>query len=121
LVGACVIFTQRLLPGAYLTTRLYTVFALFPMVVFFATGAMLTSIVSRNDPKIIAVEVLDAIAWPQIAFVIVSLGAYLRATSRSRLLQSMQTAIGHDLRTAFEMPCGLPPQMAALVIKLQLA
>lgn len=111
LVGAAV--------GAHLTTRFYTVFALFPMVVFFAAGAMLTGIVSRNDPKIIAVEVLGAIALPQIAFIIVSVGAYLRATSRLRLLQSMQTAIGHELRTAFEVPCGLPPQMAALVIKLQ--
>jgi hypothetical protein len=105
--------------GAYLTSRSYTVFALFPVVVFCAAGAMLTGIVASNDPGIIAIEVLGAIASPQIAFVVASLRAYLRATSRLRFLQSMQAAIGHELRTELEVPRGLPPQMAALVIKLQ--
>ena len=105
--------------GAYLTTRSYTVFALFPVVVFCAAGAILTAIAAGNDPRIIAVEVLGAIASPQIAFVVVSLRDCLRATNRLRFLQSMQAAIGHELRTELEVPRGLPPQMAALVIKLQ--
>jgi hypothetical protein len=107
--------------GAYLTTRPYTVFALAPVVVCSGAGAMLTGIAVSNDPRIIAVEVLAAIALPQIAFAIASLRAYLRATSSLRMLQSMQTAIGHELRTEFEVSRDLPPQMAALVIKLQYA
>jgi hypothetical protein len=107
--------------GAYLTTRSYTVFALFPVVVFCAAGAMLTGIAASSDPRIIAVEVLGAIASPQIAFVVVSLRTYLRATSPLPLLHSMQTAIGRELRTEFELPRGLPPEMTALVIKLQYA
>jgi hypothetical protein len=107
--------------GAYLTTRSYTVFALFPVVVLAAAGALLIGIVSRTHPRVIAIEVLGAIALPQIAFVVASLRAYLRATSRLQLLQSMQTAIAHDLRTELEVPRRLPPQMAALVIKLQRA
>jgi hypothetical protein len=105
--------------GAYLTARSYTVFALFPVVVFCAAGATLNGIATRNDPRVIAIEVLGTIALPQIAFVVASLRTYLRATSPLRMLQSMQTAIGQELRTEFEVPRGLPPQMAVLVTKLQ--
>jgi len=106
--------------GAVLALRRYTVFALVPVVVIFAAAAMVTGVAAGHDPGIIAVEVLGAVVSPQVGFVAVSVAAgYLRATRSSKLLQSVQAAIGQELGNAFELPRHLPPEMAALLRKLQ--
>jgi hypothetical protein len=107
--------------GAYVATRPYTIFALAPVVLFCAAGAMVTGMVAHHHPGTITIEVLGAIASPQIAFVAVSLRAYLKATSHLTMHRSMQAAIGDEMRAEFEVPRGLPPEMAALVGKLQQA
>jgi hypothetical protein len=103
--------------GAFLALRRYPAFALAPVVAFFAAGAMVAGFASGHDPRIIAIEVLGAVASPQLAYIAASLTAYL--VRSSRLLPSVQAAIWRELGTAFEVPRRLPPQMAALVRKLQ--
>jgi hypothetical protein len=103
--------------GALLALRRYPVFSLAPVVALFAGGAIVTGIATSHDPRIIGIEVLGAIASTQLAYVAASLTVYL--TLSSRLLPTVQAAIGQELGTAFEIPRGLPPEMAALVRKLQ--
>jgi hypothetical protein len=105
--------------GAFIALRRYTVFALAPVIILFAAGAMMSGIATGHDPGTIGVEVLGAVASPQVGYVAVSIAAHLRAISSLRLLQSMQAAIGQELSTAFEVPRDLPPEMAALLRKLQ--
>jgi hypothetical protein len=105
--------------GAYLALRRYRVFVLAPAVVFFAAGALVAGIVAGHDPRTIAVEVIGATASTQLGFVAVSLTVYLRATSPTMMLQSIQMAIGQELTTVFEIPRRVPPEMAILIRKLQ--
>jgi hypothetical protein len=105
--------------GALVASLRYPVFSLAPVVALFAAGALVTGIATGHDPRAIGIEVLGAIASPQLAYVATSLTIYLILSSR--FVPTVQTAIGQELRTAFEVPRGLPPKMAALVRKLQRA
>jgi hypothetical protein len=107
--------------GAYVATRPHTIFALASVVLFCAVGAILTGIVAHHGPLTIAIEALGAVTAPQVAFVAVSLGVYLKATSHLTMHRSVQAAIGNELRTEFKVPRGLPPRIAALVGKLKQA
>jgi hypothetical protein len=51
--------------GAFLALRRYAVFALAPVVAFFAAAAMVTGIATGHDPRIIGVEILGSIAAPR--------------------------------------------------------
>jgi hypothetical protein len=93
------------------------VFSLVPVVAFFASGAMVTGIAAGHDARIIGVEILGSVASPQLAFLAASVTAYL--IRFSRLLPSVQAAIGRELRTAFEVPSTVPPEMATLLTKLE--
>jgi hypothetical protein len=96
------------------------VFALVPVSVLFAAAAMVTGFTTGHDQRTIVVEVLGAVASPQVGYLAASsAAAYLRATRSSKLLQSMQAAIGQELGIAFEVPRGLPPELATLLTKLQ--
>ena len=103
--------------GAFLALHRYPVFSLAPVVALFATGAIVTGIVTGHDPRIIGIEGLGAAASPQLAYVAASLTPYLILSSR--LLPTVQATIGQELGTAFEIPCDLPPDMTVLVGKLQ--
>jgi hypothetical protein len=103
--------------GAFLALHRYPVFSLAPVVALFAAGAIVTGIATGNDPRTIGIEALAAVASPQLAYVAASLTVYLILSSR--LLPTVQAAIGQELGTAFEIPSGLPPEMVGLVRKLQ--
>ena len=103
--------------GVFVALRRYPVFFLAPIVALFAAGAMVTGFASGHDPRIIGIEVLGAVASPQFAYIATSLTAFLLRSSR--LLPTVQAAIGQELGSALGMPRSLPPQMAALVKKLQ--
>jgi hypothetical protein len=103
--------------GALVALQRYPVFSLAPVVALFAAGAIVTGIATGQDPRAIVIEVMGAIASPQLAYVTASLTVYLILSSR--LLPTVQAAIGQELGAAFEVPRGLPPEMAALVRKLQ--
>jgi hypothetical protein len=105
--------------GALVALHRYPVFSLAPVVALFAAGAIVTGIATGHDPRTIGIEALGAIASPQLAYIAASFTVYLILFSR--LLPTVGAAIGHELRTAFEAPRDLPPQMAALVMKLQQA
>jgi hypothetical protein len=106
--------------GAVLALRHCTVFALVPVVIILAAGAMATGIATGHDPRTIAVEVLGAVLSTQFGYsAAIVAAAYVRAASSSKLLQSIQAAIGQELGTAFETPRDLPPEMAVLLKKLQ--
>jgi hypothetical protein len=104
--------------GAVLALRHCTVFALVPVVIILAAGAMATGIATGHDPRTIAVEVLGAVLSTQFGYsAAIVAAAYVRAASSSKLLQSIQAAIGQELGTAFETPRDLPPEMAVLLKK----
>ena len=106
--------------GAVLALRHCTVFALVPVVIILAAGAMATGIATGHDPRTIAVEVLGAVLSTQFGYsAAIVAAAYVRAASSSKLLQSIQAAIGQELGTAIETPRDLPPEMAVLLKKLQ--
>ena len=103
--------------GALVALQRFPVFSLAPVVALFAAGAIVTGIATGHDPRAIVIEVLGAIASPQLAYLTASLTVYLILSSR--LLPTVQAAIGQELGAAFEILRGLPPEMAALVRKLQ--
>ena len=103
--------------GALVALHRYPAFSLAPVVAFFAAGAIVTGIATGHDLRTIGIEALGAIASPQLAYIAASFTVYLILFSR--LLPTVGAAIGHELRTAVEAPRDLPPQMAALIIKLQ--
>jgi hypothetical protein len=103
--------------GALVALHRYPVFSLAPVVALFAAGAIVTGIATGHDPRTIGIEALGAVASTQLAYIATSLTVYLILSSR--LLPTVRAAIGHELRTEFEVPRGLPPQMAVLVTKLQ--
>jgi hypothetical protein len=103
--------------GVFLALRRYPVFSLIPLVAFFAAGAIVTGIEAGHDPRTIGVEILGSVISPQLAYLAASVTAYL--IRFSRLLPSVQAAIGRKLGTAFEIPSTLPPEMATLLTKLK--
>ena len=103
--------------GVFLALRRYPVFSLVPVVAIFAAGAMVTGIAAGYDPRTIGLEILGSVTSPQLAYLAASVTAYL--IRFSRLLPSVQAAIGRELGTAFEVPSALPAEMATLLTKLK--
>ena len=54
--------------GALVALQRFPVFSLAPVVALFAAGAIVTGIATGHDPRAIVIEVLGAIASPQLAY-----------------------------------------------------
>jgi hypothetical protein len=105
--------------GVFLALRRYPVFSLVPVVAIFVAGAIVTGIAAGYDPRTIGIEILGSVVSPQLTYIAASVAAYL--IRFSRLLPCVQAAIARELGTAFEVPRALPPEMAALLTKLEYA
>jgi hypothetical protein len=95
------------------------VLVLIPLSGLLAAAAVLNGIIIHADTGIIATEVLGSLVASQLIYVSVSLTQHL-VRSRNAMLE-IQAAIGRELRTELEVPRGLPPDLSALVTRLQFA
>jgi hypothetical protein len=82
-----------------------------------AAGAVVSGIVLRTHPWVIAAQGIGSIAVLQFVFVAVGLTRHY-FQSRAAMPQ-IQLAIGQALQAELEVPRNLPPQLATLVAKLQ--
>ena len=108
--------------GAILGLRPFRVFVLVPVILVAAAGAVANGFASGDDPRSIVSGLVAAVASPQIAYFVAAIAAHYlrsRAIVRSRtLLHAMQISIGQELRTVYELPQELPPEMVALLAQM---
>jgi len=110
--------------GALLGLRQFKVLILVPAILLAATVTIVNGVVTGLDHRDIGFDLLAVIASPEIGYFVGSLAAeslMVRAADRkTELLHVMQTAIGQELRTAFELPpdLPLPSELVALMRRL---
>lgn len=109
--------------GAVLGLRPLRVFVLAPALLLVAVCALANGFASGPGPRTIVFGLMAAVACPQIAYFGAAIATqYLRsrAVGRSRtLLHAMQLTIGQELRTMYELPRELPPEMVALLVLMK--
>jgi hypothetical protein len=109
--------------GALLGLRQFKVLVLVPAIFLAATGTIVIGVVTGLDHRNIEFDLLAIITSLEIGYFFSSLATVspaVRVTDRGKteLLHVMQTAIGQELRTAFELSRDLPPEWVALVTRL---
>jgi len=103
--------------GALCAFFRYRALIMLPLGALLTVGAVFSGIIVHAHPWVIATEVFGSIAASQFTYVAVSLTHHL---VRSRgLIRQTQAAIGQQLSTQVEVPRGLPPELSALVARLQ--
>jgi hypothetical protein len=95
------------------------VLLLIPLSGLLVAAAVLNGIIIHADTGIIATEVLGSLVASQLTYVSVGLAQHL-VPSRNAMLE-IQAVIGRELRTELEVPVALPPELSALVTRLQFA
>jgi hypothetical protein len=107
--------------GAFLGLRQFKVFVLVPAILLAAAGIIMKGVLAGLDYQV-SLDSLAIIVSLEIGYFVGSIGAgslTVRASDRkTELLHAMQTAIGQELRTAFELPRDLSPEWVALVTRL---
>jgi hypothetical protein len=104
--------------GAIAGLRRSRVFALAPVILLIAAGAIASDGATGQDPRVVMLDLLAAVAFPQIGYVI---AGYLstRAIIRGPVLfRAMQTAIGDELTTLYALPQEMPLRMIGLLKQL---
>jgi hypothetical protein len=113
--------------GAILGLRHLKVFALVPVMLLVAAGAIANGAATGLDPRTIGFDLLVAVVSSQIGYLVTSVGvSYIvaecmrvRATNRRPvLLHAMQMMIGQELRAAFKLPQAVPREMVALLAQM---
>jgi hypothetical protein len=109
--------------GVVLGWRHRKVFALLPVILLVAAGAIAIGVATSLNPRTIAFGLLMTVLSPQIGYLVSAIGVpeflRVRATNRiAALLSATRTAIGQELRTVFELPQELPREMAALLAQM---
>jgi hypothetical protein len=109
--------------GVVLGWRHLKVFALLPVILLVAAGAIAIGVATSLNPRTIAFGLLMTVLSPQIGYLVSAIGVpeflRVRATNRiAALLSATRTAIGQELRTVFELPHELPREMAALLAQM---
>jgi hypothetical protein len=109
--------------GVVLGLRHLKVFALLPVILLVAAGAIAIGVATGLHPRTIAFGLLMTVLSPQIGYLVSAIGVpeFLRARAANRiaaLLSATRTAIGQELRTVFELPQELPREMAALLAQM---
>jgi hypothetical protein len=102
--------------GALLGLRQYAVFGLLPVILVVALGAMAIGFASGYGSGAIVLVLVAAAAFPQLGYLMIWVAkAYRRSPTLPR---AAQIAIGEELRTAFQLPEQLPPDMAEVVARI---
>ena len=108
--------------GAVLGLRPFRVFVLVPVILVMAAGTIANGFAGGHDPRTMVFGLMAAVASPQIAYIAAAIAAqYLRSRAAGRsqtVLHAMQMTIGQELRTVYEPPRELPPEMVALLAQM---
>jgi hypothetical protein len=116
-----VVLTFVTLAGAILGLR-FKAFALVPVIVLVGLGIAVNGVGIDQGAGAILLTVLAAVACLQIGYLAVCiLRAYLHVGATSRgpdLLRALRTAIGEELKTSFALPEELPPEILALLKRM---
>ena len=114
--------------GAILGRYHFKVFALVPVILVVVAAETARDVASGLDQRTAAFDLLMAVLCPQIGYLAIGVGvryivaAYLRMRATRRravFLHTMQITIGQELKTAFELPQGLPQEMVALLTQMK--
>ena len=112
--------------GAILGRCDFKVFALVPVMLLVAAGAVAIG-VATLDLRTFAFGLLVAVVSPQIGYLVGSVGVdymvaeYLRVRATNQrpvLLGAMQSMIGQELRAAFELPKAIPHELVVLLAQM---
>jgi hypothetical protein len=108
--------------GGFLGLRQFKVLVLVPAILLAATGIIINGVLAGLDYQDVGFDLLAIIVSLEIGYFVGSIASGLltvrTADRKIELLHAMQTAIGQELRTAFELPRDLPPEWVALVARL---
>ena len=86
---------------------------------FFAIVVALCGFLLGYHLGLSALVGFGSIAAVQVSYL--ALGLTLDLFPSKNVMPQVQAAIGQQLRSEFEVPCDLPPEMASLVLRLQAA
>jgi hypothetical protein len=115
------LLTVLALAGAVLGLR-FKAFALVPVIVVVGLAIIMNGAGTDQGSRAILLTLLAAVACLQIGyFAVCILRAYLRVGVTRRgpdLLRALRTAIGEELKTSFAVPEELPPEMLALLKRM---
>ena len=109
--------------GALLAFRQSKVFVLVPASLLAAIGVVLHSRATGEDFRATIIDFIVCVSSLQIGYLVGSIanGFFMVAkppVKVSELLHVVRTSIGQELQAAFELPRDLPPQMAAILARL---
>jgi hypothetical protein len=105
--------------GALCALLRYPVFVMAPLSALLAVATVLNGIITHAHPGVIAIEVFGSVTTSQFMYASVGLTHHL--VHLRKLVLEAQAAIGRELRTELELPRSMPPELSALVTRLQFA
>ena len=109
--------------GALIGFRQLKVFVLVPASLLVAIGVILHSHVTGQDFRATVIDFIVGISSLQIGYLVGSIadGFFMVAKPPdkvSELLRIVRTSIGQELHAIFELPRDLPPEMVAVLARL---
>jgi hypothetical protein len=108
--------------GALLAFRQFKVFVLVPVSLLAAIGVILYSRVTGEDFRATVIDFIVSVLSLQIGYLVggIADGFFMEAKPPkvSELLRVVRTSIGQELQSVFELPRDLPPEMVAVLARL---
>ena len=106
--------------GAIVALRRYKVFVLAPVMAIVAASSVANDVASGHT---ILFGLVAAIVSPQVGYVMMAAAAteflHFRVSGQLPMLfRAMQMMIGQELRTVYELPQEVPPEMVALLTRM---
>jgi hypothetical protein len=120
-ITGLVVFTGA--AGALLGFRQLKVFVLVPASLLAAIAAILHSHVTGQDFRATVIDFIVSISSLQIGYLVGSIADEFFMVAKSpdkvsELFYVVRTSIGQELQAVFELPRDLPPEMAAVLARL---
>ena len=108
--------------GALLAFRQFKVFVLVPVSLLAAIGVILYSRVTGEDFRAIVVDFIVSVSSLQVGYLVGGIAEVFFMKAKppiaSELLRFVRTSIGQELHSVFELPRDLPPEMVAVLARL---
>ena len=108
--------------GALLAFRQFKVFVLVPASLLAAIGVILHSRVTGQDFGATVIDFIASIWSLQIGYLVGGIADELFMEAKlpevSELFRVVRTSIGQELQSVFELPRDLPPEMVAVLARL---
>ena len=108
--------------GALLAFRQFKVFVLVPVSLLAAIGVILYSRVTGEDFRATVIDFIVSVLSLQIGYLVggIADGFFMKGKPPkvSELLRVVRTSIGQELQSVFELPRDLPPEMVAVLARL---